>query len=648
MPSESMIIRYGTERHKTIVDAVMARYRMSKRAMEERYPEFRKSEEQFLAYIPETQKDAERRVEFYDRGNPTYRTVVVPMSYAMLMAAHTYWTSVFLGRSPVLQFEGRHGEAQNQTQAVEAIMNYQLGVGKWLPILYNWLFMPGQYGFGFIGSYWAREERVVSRIEEKPVTVAGFAISGRTKKVKTTETVVKYEGNRIYNISPYNAFPDTRVPLSRFQDGEFFGRIIDVNWNEIKRREYSGEYFNVDVLRRKGRARAEGDTEVEAEASTQRNLPDPSDHADTAEIPDIGMQNMLEMEVELIPREWKVGEGDRPEKWIFTVETKSEVLVGARPSGAYHDMFQKHLIEYEPGGMDLFRRSMLEHIRPLTDSVTWLLNSHMYNVRQTLNNQFIYDPSRITTRDMTNAKAGLLARVKPAGYGQDVRTMFSQIPVGDVTQGHIGDMQVFEQMLQRVTGINENLMGAVNAGSSRKTATEVRSSSTFGINRLKMHAEYFSATGFDELASVCLSNTQQYYSDEKQFRIAGDQITQEAPFAQVTPDSIAGSYDFVPVDGTLPVDRFAQANLWRQIFADMRQFPSVQNNYDMPRVFSYVAKLAGAKNFDQFRIKVAPDSQVQQGAERGNLVPVEEISDEQLQNPGANLRQISGTGTGGA
>lgn len=223
--------------------------------------------------------------------------------------------------------------------------------------------------------------------------------------------------------------------------------------------------------------------------------------------------------------------------------------------------------------------------------------------------------------------------------------MFSQIPVTDITGNNIKDMQLMERMIQQVTGVTDNIMGMVNPG-GRKTATEVRTSSSAGANRLKTQAEYFSAMGWSELAKKMLSNTQQRYDQEQKFRIVGDLVENADPFVNVTPEKIAGAYDFVPVDGTLPVDRFAQANLWRQIFADLRQFPQLQAEFDMARVFSYVAKLAGAKNFDRFKVQTMPDEQVQDQVQRGNLVPVNGGDAKELANrnePG-QIPNIGATG----
>lgn len=110
---------------------------------------------------------------------------------------------------------------------------------------------------------------------------------------------------------------------------------------------------------------------------------------------------------------------------------------------------------------------------------------------------------------------------------------------------------------------------------------------------------------------------------ELKFKIAGD-LTQGAGngFMNVTPDSISGFYDFVPVDGTLPIDRMAQVGLWQQLFQAILAIPQIGMQYDLGGIFQWVAQLAGLKNISQFKIQVAPDQLLLAQAAAGNVVPM--------------------------
>jgi hypothetical protein len=628
---EVIEIPFGSEKHKHVLEAIRQRHRMSRDYMSDRYPMWAKMEERFRAYVNLKETDRQRK-ELNSQGRPQYVTIDVPYSYAMLLTAHTYWTSVFLSRNPVLQFQGRSGETQMQEQAVEAVMDYQLTAGGMLMPLYLWFMDAGKYGLGVLGTSWYEEKRVVTEITEVPKTYYGIPVGGM-KKVRQTRLINGYSGNRAFNIRPQDFFPDPRVPIYRLQDGEFCGRMVEVGWNTIIEREADGFYYNVAEMQKRLKTtqsylRETGSPQLVLPAGMdtlyyRREAEDPYPTAGSSRKKQKAFIETLEMVIEIVPKDWQLGESTYPEKWAFTVGN-DEVILCAMPTGAYHGKFEFFPLEYEIEGYALSKRSMLEIVDPLNDVMSWLFNSHMYNVRKVLNDQLIVDPSRLTMKDMTDPSAGRLVRLKPEAYGTDPKTTWSQLAVQDVTQQHMANLDAVGQFMQRILGVTENVMGMVNQG-GRKTATEVRTSSTFGVNRLKTNCEYMSAMGFTPWAQVLLANTQQRFSDEKTFRIAGRSVGAGTPYVDVTPDSIAGSYDFTPVDGTMPIDRFAQANLWKELATAMRAMPEVAMGFDWVGIMGWIAQLSGAKNFDQFKIQanVVPDGSIPGGVQSGNLVPIQ-------------------------
>ena len=60
---------------------------------------------------------------------------------------------------------------------------------------------------------------------------------------------------------------------------------------------------------------------------------------------------------------------------------------------------------------------IVEIIRPLTDVMTFLVNSHFYNVRKALNDTRVVDPSRIVMKDLTVPIPGGIIRLslRPTG-----------------------------------------------------------------------------------------------------------------------------------------------------------------------------------------------------------------------------------------
>ena len=635
---------WGTPAHRKLCDSLKARLRLSEQRYRETWAQQSKNEELFQSYIPEKDVDALRRVRRETYGEVHYRTVEIPYSYAVVMTAHTYYTSVFLARNPIFQLSGRHGEAENKRVAMESLLAYQMQVGELLAPLFCWLLDPGKYGYSVLGTYWALDSVVTRRFETQPVSFLGTPIPDKFQTVEVADEQVNYEGNRAFNIRPQDFFPDPRVALVQFQRGEFAGRYVETPWHEIAQGQSTGRYFNYPALMRARLARDTGDSEGIVTRDTGSDAVSELPNTNLEEIAGfdipVGIVKGYELGVRLVPSEWGLGDSDRHEIWMFNLSTNG-IIFGVVPLGERHGKFPYDILVDEIDGYTVFPRATLERVKPLNDVLSWLINSHFYNVRQTLNNQFIVDPSMVVMKDVENPSPGKAIRLKPEAFGKDVRTAISQLQVMDITRTHLGDANMMSEFIQRVTGVNDPIMGAVNAG-GRKTATEVRTSTTFGINRLKTMCEWHSTIGFAPLSQKLVQRTQQLFSVPRQYRIVGDQAQFSPQFAMVTPEDITGYYDFEHVDGTLPVDRFAQANLWQMLLGQVGQMPAILMQYDLAKIFAWVAQLAGIKNIAQFR--VVSDEQALLQMQAGNVVPIGKARSETNPN---EPRQIPGMGPTG-
>lgn len=631
--SQNKELTFKSREHSVILQALRARIRLAKDKLGPYYERMALDESLFHAYIKEDDfHELSVRIKNPEeaKGGNDFKTIYVPYAYAILMTMHTYLTSVFLGRSPIFQYTGRHGESMQQNQVLEALVDYQINVGGAIPVLYNWLLDPGKYGFGAIGVYWADENETISRIVDKTKEYLGVPIPGTSRKVRETVTIPGFSGNKLYNIRPQDFIFDPRVPLTMFQSGEFAGRYVELGWNEIVKGEVAGKYYNTKALKdklRNSNGQSSGgfsDSDLRDFGAGIDELPDLQGPTTSGDIVSVDYGGLYELVVELIPADWGLGTSKVPEKWLFTFANKLGVIIESRPLGAFHAKYPYQVMPYEIDAYSISPRSMLTIAKPLNDLMTWLVNTHFYSIRRMLNDQIVYDPSKIVASDILSKDAGRLLRLKPEAYGTDPRQAIHQMETKDSTQTHLNDLSIIGDMLQRVTGVTENIMGLVNAG-GRKTATEIRTSSSFGVNRLKTLAEYQSAVGFNPLAQMLVQNTQQYFEDEKMFRVAGDLMNAgSVKMIRATPEGIQGFYDFVPVDGTMPIDRFAQVTMWTQLLQMVQQIPEAGQTYDMASIFGWVAKLAGIKNIDQFKIEVVQDEDLTGSIKENNLVPLQQ------------------------
>ncbi|GAH39247.1 unnamed protein product, partial [marine sediment metagenome] len=329
--------------------------------------------------------------------------------------------------------------------------------------------------------------------------------------------------------------------------GEFMGRKINLTWTDMVKGQADGKYFNLEQVKKNRLRKWYKENHEAAEQHYPEN--DGSGVGINLEMEDIGTLEGEELVVMIQPSKWGLGKTDYPEKWVFTW-VEDEVIIGCRPLGAHHGQFPYSVLEYEMDGGLLLKRGIHQILEPMNDTLNWLINTHFFNIRRTLNDNLIVDPGRVVMKDLMNNKAGKIIRLKEAAYGTDVRTIVSQLDVHDVTNQHLADTRIIEDLAQKMVGVNDNIMGMIHQG-GRKTATEIRTSSSFGINRLKTNSEWFSAGGWYDNVSQMLANTQQYYDDDQIFKLSGE-LGAELVDMQITPDDIAGQFDFVPVDGTLP------------------------------------------------------------------------------------------------
>lgn len=620
------------EEHRRLSDGIMQRLRMSRDKMSERYAQMADNEKQFNAYVPARDVDIARKRQKDTSGEHDYVTIEVPYSYAVTMTIHTYLTSVFMARNPVYQIQARHGEPEMSVQALEALLDYQRLVGRHTVPLYAWLFDPMRYGFGVIGQYWDEQTIRTRRFVPEQAEFLGEPNPyTRPKMVAQVERIQSYSGTKLFNVRPQDFFPDVRLPLARFQEGEFCGRYVEIPWHEIEQGEAEGRYFNVKEAKRA--LRSEGILHRDTGADQVSSLPgeEIDDYTEVypytqSDRPD-SLFKGYEFQWKLSPKRWKLGEENAYEVWVFTIN-KVGTIIEARPMGMFYDGFNYDVVLFEPDGYNLFPFSGLERIKPLNDVLSWLVNSHFYNIRSALNNQFIVDPSMVVMKDVTSRRPGQIIRLKPEAFGRDVRMAIQQLPTVDVTRTHLQDIQIVEQMIQRVLGATDQVMGMQNQ-SGRRTATEVRTATGFGANRLKTMCELASAYGMEPMLQRMIQATQQMYNGtELEYRLVGDLAAFTPQHRQITPDEIAGFYDYLPVDGTLPIDRYAQAQLWQTLMGQIVNFPQIMQQYDIGKIFAWVASLAGLKNIQQFKIDANSPQALMGQVQAGNMVPVEQAMQE--------------------
>jgi len=136
-----------------------------------------------------------------------------------------------------------------------------------------------------------------------------------------------------------------------------------------------------------------------------------------------------------------------------------------------------------------------------------------------------------------------------------------------------------------------------------------------------------------DIGTMFAVHTQQNMTQEAYVTIAGNyakQLTKifgpNARKVAVSPNDLAVATDLIVRDGSIPGGNFSEA--WLQMFQTIGGSEQLMQEFDITRIFMYIAQELGAKNVEDFKRNVdriqptvMSDENVNSQVQAGNLVP---------------------------
>lgn len=545
-------------------------------------------------------------VDSIKEGTPP--KVIVPITYAQVQTALSFIISTFTQRDSILEVRGRGPEDEKSSFAITTDIDYQLLDQKFVLKLYFWLLDALKQGFGVVRLEWDErynDMRVAKQVPDNSISNVFKSVFGKAVPMKTeeaVESVLSYQGTKIRNVSPYAFYPDPSVTIANFQEGQFVFHEEEVSIASLEAKE-GDLYFGTDKIpltigkdlfgarpRRVAGPFANEESATPLMEKRQENRP----------------AILCEGEITMSPKRasetWGANFGDdtKPVKWLVTV-VNDQKLVRFEPCGYLHGRYCYELFEFSPDHDSFFNPGLSDTISELQGIITFFLNSHIVNVKKIISNRFIIDPTKIHEEDIDSG--ALYIRTK--GAQGDIRRSIEQLAMSDVTKGHVADMETLTTLVTLITGVNENALGQYSSG--RRSATEARNVNAGSAARLKMHATIAWMQGVEPFAKQVLSNTRQWRTKDVYEMIVG-QLVIDAPYESTIyadPKKLAGGYDFVPYDATLPTDRQFQAGVLQELFTVLVQNPQTIQllNKDPIKLLNYIAQLYNIRNMRDFDLQ---------------------------------------------
>lgn len=577
-------LRPGSELHAKVLQRLNAYFDFSKNEMSNHHPRWGWQELRIQAYIKHpSYKDLMQALQNNAGAPPEPVKIIVPYSYATLHAAATYIFSILFGRRPIFPLLPTRGTATDKVRYMEQALQSNMEMAKGYQAGWQLIWDALVYNVGAVRIGWAEEDGM--RLEIK---------NGQRQMVKG----LKFAGNKIIPIDPYHFFPDPRVPMHQVNEkGDFVFWLNHKSEMELYDKEKDGILKWVDAACKAARSStsedelgAVADSNRRARIGTDRTLLRPAGDV-------VRFMPAREGTVRLVPKDWGLGDSDRSELWKFTWNKWQ--IMQAQPLGMAHDRHPVAVAEPTSFGHEFGGLSFADFIGPFQDMISWLVNSRLENVRTVVNNQFVVDPNRVEMQDLRQPAPGKAIRLKQAAIGTDVREAITQLQVLDVTQGHFTDMQLLRTLGDACSGINDNMRGIQTSG-GRRSATEARMAMQAGASRLSQMAILISSQALGDVCDQSILNIQQFMPDEMWIELSGDEDNLPAGSTLLKPDMIAGSFNYQISDGSLPYDKAAMVETWKEILMAVMQDPELRQAKDVIRIFDYIAVLGGAKNIKEF------------------------------------------------
>ena len=624
--------------HKALLKHCKNLTDMSRKKMKEKYGTWRTANDTYRGLRPADRDD----VKANERGEPV--KMVVPLTFAQVQTFVAFCLTLYTQRERMFELVGVEENDHKAAKIGEALLQRDLVKNCYEQKLYQLLLDVARFGIGIMKTSWREEVSMTSVEKEGVMSETGIMGMPMMEEQRT----VTSQGNVIDNISPFRFYPDVRLPLSRFQEGEFVSSEEVQTMVTLRQLEREGEVAGLKWVEPYAKNKLifetlERQMEPENEGSM---LADAMTESEDTE----GTVVVTECQVKLVPSKFKInGEPMGPETypvpWIVWY-VNGERVIKAEPMDMKHNKFSYAIAEFTPDVHCLLNDGLAETIDNLQNVITWLINSHITSVRKTIQNWLVGDPTAIEMSDITERRPFI--RLKPEYALQGVDKFIKQLDVRDVTGTHMADSQALQSLVQIVSGINDNALGQFHTG--RRSATEARNVNSATASRLKMHALLIFRMCLEQLARQMLANHQQYLTAETYIKVAGANADPAAftNFIKVTQDDLVGDYDFEVFDGTLPSERYERAAALEEFLVTMMKSPQMTPviGFDPVRLVKEWMELRGIRNPERFLMDAYRQQEL---ASQVNAMygPQQNIGNEP-NAPGAGEIVDSGMSTGAA
>jgi hypothetical protein len=549
----------------------------------------------------------ERRLDEADRkalGRGEPAKVIVPLSYSQVQTFVAFCSMLYTQRDYFYEMEGSGAEDEKAAQLGQAVVERDLEHNKFKGILLTqWLTDIGRFGIGILKSSWAPETcpQVVQVPDPAYVPQPGLPMPVQPPMIDQVQEVTKYLGNKIVSVSPYRWFPDTRLPITRYREGEFCADEVELSRAELEKMQERGE--------------VEGLSEVPNVTAVmlENRRPVAVSGANLITDPNLSKRFIIttEVQIRLNPAKTEIADGvfldpEMDYEVVYMVWLGNDSRIIKIEDGGYeHNEFTHDAAQFFNDQNRLINFGLSELLAPSQDVLDWLMNARITNVRKVIQNQLVVDPRYVEMQDLIARNPVL--RLKSTATGLTIDSYIKQLNVVDVTTGHLQDMANVAGFAKEASGISENLLGQFASG--RRSAREASAVNSNAAARLVVVAQGLWEGGLLPLGKKLIANIRQGLDVDQLVRVVGLTKVQEDPmsvqaFLPVNRSMLLGNYDFKVFNATLPSQRAQDAAGLQELLMALAKDSRLVMVFGIdPKLLLFkILELRNIQNVEQYRL----------------------------------------------
>lgn len=560
------------------------------------------------------------------------QNVAVPIVLPQVEAFTAHMSSVFLTGNPIFGVVSSE-RYQDAAMQMEAILAKQSTKFQWKAELIKFFRNCGKYNLGACEVSWD------SIVTPKLDTDVAFGTQGKPKHLV-------YEGNNFRNLDLYNTFWDVSVhPTNLATEGDFAGYNELLTRTQLMRRLDSLKYVLTDNLQAAyesatptaGLVNSYYIPQLNPEALAQvQNTQLGIDWFSWAgaqqddKIRYKGMYLLTTLYARIVPKEFnlKVPAHDKVQVWKFLVVNNSVLVYAERQTNA-HDKLPIVMAVPLDDGVKYQTKGIGGNTIHTQQVASALMTSVLAARRRAVSDRGIYNPLYIDKEHISNSNPAAKIPLKPTAYGGvDMRNVYYQIPFSDDQSGILmQETRALMDMANDTTGQNKAAQGQFVKGN--KTLHEYADIMGNANGRQQLAAIALEDQFFAPVKQICLVNILQYQGADELYHLDEQQ--------DITIDPVVlrnAALEFKVSDGLVPTDKLINADSWQVALQVLGSSPSIAQEYNINKMFSYLMKVQGA-NVSEFE-KAPEQIQYEQAVQQWQQLVLQILK----QNPMATAQQL--------